>query len=148
MGNSSALDVNTNTMRHYWFFICFILLNVSCSNNAVDTSDSQEAYRLWAGESAPKNIRVLHGRYWRSPHWSYEFEVFLHIRASMDWKARFKEENNLQESLQLLELPNNTPNWFKLDPGAALFSPNGTNTGPFYFENPGNDEVYIYEVQF
>ena len=135
-------------MRHFLFFTCGLLLNISCSNKEVDTSDSQEAYRLWTGESPPKNVRVLHGKYWRSPHWSQEFEVFLHIRASMDWKSKFKDENNLQEIHQSLELPKNTPDWFRPDFSAALFSPNGAYTGPFYFENPGNDEVYIYQIQF
>ena len=39
---------------------------------------------------------VVHSWYWRSAHWSLEFEYFFQIQASAELRQEFIEQNSMQ----------------------------------------------------
>jgi hypothetical protein len=45
----------------------------------------------------PATVTVLHSRYWRSPHWSYEFQYFFQLRGDPEFKREFFNRNNLEQ---------------------------------------------------
>jgi len=48
------------------------------------------------GSTKPSNVAVLHSKYWRSAHWSYEFQYFFEIAANETLKNQFVATNNLR----------------------------------------------------
>lgn len=45
----------------------------------------------------PADVVVVHSRYWRSPHWTYEFEYFFHIRTNAALSRQLFEQNSLKK---------------------------------------------------
>jgi len=43
----------------------------------------------------PPCVVVVHSHYWRSPHWSFEFQYFFHIRRNSALKEQLFTENTL-----------------------------------------------------
>lgn len=127
-------------------FIILVFIS-GCFSNSIETSDPEKSYTYWAGQPPIENIKVLKGKYWKSPHWTYEFEVFLNIQADKEWKLEFIKQNNLQPSYQHFTLPNNSPEWFRPNTHYQLLTPNGNYTGPFYFEDSVTNDIFIYESQ-
>ena len=47
--------------------------------------------------SRPPDVVVVHSRYWRSPHWSHEFEYFLEIVPTPELREQLFTRNQLHE---------------------------------------------------
>jgi len=45
----------------------------------------------------PPEVIVVHSRYWRSPHWSYEFQYFFEIAPNTELKRQLFIANKLRE---------------------------------------------------
>jgi hypothetical protein len=66
----------------------------------------------------PPNVEVIHSRYWRSPHWSYEFEYFFEIGPNAKLKEQLFGKNKLQQVTgdEAMKIKKNTfgnlPKWF------------------------------------
>jgi hypothetical protein len=45
----------------------------------------------------PPEVTVVHSRYWRSPHWSYEFQYFFEIAPNAELKHKLFTSNKLRE---------------------------------------------------
>jgi hypothetical protein len=43
----------------------------------------------------PDNVIILHSKYWRSPHWTYEFQYFFEIEQNDDLKKQLFTKNKL-----------------------------------------------------
>jgi len=61
------------------------------------------------------DVHVVQGRYWESPHWSKEFELYIEIYAPKDWRERLIKGNNLQRAKEQREAPADAPGWFRPD---------------------------------
>ena len=46
------------------FGVIIVVFLGSCTE--MKTDDPIETYKLWSGESPPKNIEILNGKYWQS----------------------------------------------------------------------------------
>ena len=44
----------------------------------------------------PPEVLVVHSKYWRSPHWSYEFQYFFEIAPNADLKKQLFTANKLR----------------------------------------------------
>ena len=127
----------------------FTLINIcGCISKGINTDDPIKSYTYWAGHPPTTSIKVLEGKYWKSGHWSSEFEVFLHLSATEEWKSMLKKQHNLQPLSQKFELPHKNPEWFRPNSTALIFTPNGSYTGPFYFEDSVSNDIYIYQLQY
>jgi len=45
----------------------------------------------------PSDVVVVHSRYWRSAHWSYEFEYYFHIVTNGGLYAQLFDQNDLEK---------------------------------------------------
>jgi hypothetical protein len=46
----------------------------------------------------PPEVRVIHSKYWRAPHWTYEFEYFFEIAPDSRLKAQLFGKNKLRQA--------------------------------------------------
>jgi hypothetical protein len=66
----------------------------------------------------PNDVKVLHSKYWRSPHWTYEFEYFFEIERNDKLKTQLFTQNKLimLEGKMAIEAKNQffgeSPRWF------------------------------------
>jgi len=58
-----------------------------------DPGNWQRAFR----STAPPDVTVVHSKYWRSPHWSYECEYFFEIAPSAKLKEELFANNKLRQ---------------------------------------------------
>ena len=45
--------------------------------NSGTWEDDPETWNKVFGEEVPSEVEIIHSRFWKSAHWSYEFEVFF-----------------------------------------------------------------------
>jgi hypothetical protein len=66
----------------------------------------------------PPDVTVVHSKYWRSPHWSYEFEYFFEIVPSAELKQQLFSDNSLRQlvgaeaSKAQAGVPHGSLSWF------------------------------------
>jgi hypothetical protein len=49
------------------------------------------------GTTKPPDVTVVHSLYWRSPHWTYEFEYYFEIAPNAALKHQLFTENKLRK---------------------------------------------------
>jgi hypothetical protein len=127
-------------------FVCLLgLLFTSCMERK--TNDPQEAYRLWAGEPAPDNVKVLHGSYWQSAHWSKEYVLYLEVTAPKDWRQQFIIQNNLIPTNKEQAVPTEAPDWFRPGKQFRRWISAKDIEGSAYYEDTLTGKLFIYEIQ-
>jgi hypothetical protein len=45
----------------------------------------------------PPDVTVIHSRYWRSRHWTYEFQYFFEIASNIKLKEQLFDKNKLRQ---------------------------------------------------
>jgi hypothetical protein len=90
----------------------FTIFLSSCSPKT--SENPSEVYQLWAGEKPSKNLKVLHGKYWQSGHFTKEYIMFMELRAPNDWIQEFIVQNKLKPATEPIALPSDAPLWFNL----------------------------------
>jgi hypothetical protein len=74
------------------------LLSARCSDLVSGTWDDDP--KNWGRafhSTKPPEVIVVHSRYWRSPHWSYEFQYFFEIAPNSELKHQLFTANKLRE---------------------------------------------------
>lgn len=84
-------------MRRTEVMIAFAVLGASCGYLKSGTweDDPRNWGRAFDSEK-PTYVEVVHSKYWRSPHFTYEFEYFFEIS---DRRGEFKKELFSRNSL-------------------------------------------------
>lgn len=59
--------------------------------------DAPENWTRAFRSKKPKDVNVIHSRYWRSPHWTYEFEYFFEIERNDKLNAQLFSQNRLKK---------------------------------------------------
>jgi len=70
-----------------------LLCLLGCSSGTWE-NDSGNWERAFQTQK-PDDVTVLHSKYWRSPHWSYEFEYFFEIEQNDKLKEQLFTQNKL-----------------------------------------------------
>ena len=60
--------------------ILWALLLVGCGGKWDD--DKKNWSRAFNGQTPPSDVKVIHSRYWRSPHFTYEAYYYFELTAS------------------------------------------------------------------
>ena len=63
------------------FFLSITIFN--CSSGTFENDPN-----TWAkvfNQKKPGNVEILNSRFWKSAHWSYEYEVFIEFKASKEF---------------------------------------------------------------
>jgi hypothetical protein len=133
-------------MKRTTIFILLILL-ASCS---IKTKNAKEAYKHWSGSESPKEIKLIKGEYYQSPHFSLEYELFLKFKSDDKWFNEFIKYNKLEidtvknDWAKFTELPK----WFETDTNYLIYTKdqNDKFERSRYFINPKTGICYIYET--
>lgn len=125
-----------------------LLLTFFLSGCMEKTSDQgDEIYELWSGVKPSSDVKIIHGKYRESAHWSKEYVMFIEMKASKEWVEAFVKQNNLKLDTAEYDL-SNVPDWFTPAKGFFTFRPENDAGGSRYYFNLKEDRVFIYEVQF
>lgn len=133
-------------MKQTTIFGLLILL-ASCS---IKTKDAEKAFKYWSGDEPPKEIKLIKGEYYKSPHFTLEYELYLKFKSDKKWFNEFVEYNKLEidtvknDWAPLTELPE----WFKTDSNYLMYTKDQDDKfeRSRYFINPETGICYIYET--
>jgi len=121
-----------------------ILFLSSCVEKISDHTD--EVYTLWSGEKPTSEVKIIHGKYWESAHWSKEYIIFLEMKACKDWVDAFVKENHLVPDTSGIGIAKH-PDWFTPSKGFLVFRKENDFSGLRYYFNLKEDHVFIYEAR-
>lgn len=80
------------------FLSVAILLSSGCGYVMSGTwDDNPKNWGRAFHSTKPPEVVVVHSRYWRSPHWSYEFQYFFEIAPNADLKKQLFTANRLRQ---------------------------------------------------
>lgn len=84
--------------------------------------DPQNWFRAF-NEPQPSGVTVVHSKYWRSNHFTFEYAYYFEVRATPEWREAFLQKGKLQrvppEDAQSFNRNSNadmTPAWFAPEP--------------------------------
>ena len=97
-----------------------MLLLGGCGRSGTWTDDPKNWQRAFRSQK-PDDVVVVHSKYWRSPHWTYEYEYFFHVEANDALHRQLLEQNDLVRvegtnavSTRLMPF-SDRPEWFAPD---------------------------------
>ncbi len=101
------------------FLLVLVLLLVGCHRSGLWKDDPNIWKRVFK-EEQPKDIKIVHSWYWRSPHFTYEFEYFFALAPNEDFRKQALEPGNLldftptnkEEREKVQQFFNEKPSWF------------------------------------
>ncbi len=142
--------VTFNSMRKLILFFCSLTLLVSCWSHS--SSNPENAFRYWTkSNSLPKEIKILRGEYYQSPHFTLEYEVFLKFKPTKEWWYTFKRQNKLVE----VKASDNDDwmsftsdlGWFNPDHNFTIYAPTDYEWNRSrYFIDYDKGICYVYET--
>lgn len=133
-------------MRNFLPTLLILLLFTSCFEGR--TSNGEDAYKYWAGIEPGNDIQILNGKYWQSPHWTKEYELYLEMQTNPKWVKEFLKINKLKvDTSTELNLPEDSPSWFTPRVGLKAFEPRDFNQGSMYFVDEKTGYILFYEIQ-
>jgi hypothetical protein len=134
-------------MKKIILFSLLILL-VSCL--PIETKNAEKAYKYWSGSEPPKQIELIKGEYYQSPHFTFEYELFLKFKSDKKWFNEFVEYNGLEIDTikNKWSQGTNLPAWFVTDKNFLIYAKNQNDEfeRSRYFINPTTGICYIYET--
>lgn len=134
-------------MTHIKYVQFLLILSTISGCIEKKTQTPIEAYTFWSGQTPPKDVKVLHGSYWQSSHWSKEYITYLHLKASRNWRKEFIKRNHLIETNNTTVLPSDAPQWFKADKHYRVWANSESSQGSVYYEDTLKWNFLIYEIQ-
>jgi hypothetical protein len=82
-------------MKTKIYLLLVVLLTLSgCHRSGTWTDDPKNWKRAFRSHK-PKDVVVVHSKYWRSPHFTLEFRYFFHIKANQALRKQLFECNEL-----------------------------------------------------
>ena len=143
--NIDCLNKETAMKLVYPFlFVIFIIL-LGCS--PIHTDNPEKAFKYWTHiPLSNSEVEPLKGEYWQSGHITLEYEVYLQIVASKEWRDELIRLNDLSVDTTRRYCPNDAPNWFF--PPESFIQYQSPNNSQFrlWIQEHG-DTVYIYDQQ-
>ena len=110
------------------------------------SSNTGESYKLWSGEKPGNDVKVIHGKYWQSAHFTGEYTAYLELDASSKWKNEFIKQNHLLNTVFNQDTPAGAPNWFTPQKNSRMWRQQ-VDAGYMYMEDSKTGHFFIYEEQ-
>ena len=143
--NSQARTLMKQLLKADIFLALVMIFHIGCKEE--NSEDPIKVYTLWGGEKPPKEVQVIHGKYWQSAHWSKEYIMYLELKASPLWRKEFIKQNNLLKNKETKSIPSDAPLWFKPGNNFRILTVPGFSEGSIYFEDTISGKMFIYEIQ-
>lgn len=105
-----------NLRRQGILFFTLLTLLTACSSGTWE-DDSKNWERIYDQEK-PDNVNVIHSWYWRSSHWSYEYEFYIETDSNKQILESFISKSDLVQiedptKVPIYDLyPSDKPKWF------------------------------------
>jgi hypothetical protein len=100
----------------------FIMQAESIQHAGTWEDDPQNWYRAF-GVQPPSQVKVIHSKYWRSNHFTYEFVSYFEVEATPEWRDEFLRRRGLAavspstaSSFRTYNHSDGIPDWFAPDP--------------------------------
>nr|WP_299384484.1 hypothetical protein [Allomuricauda sp.] len=126
----------------------FIFLLMGCFS--IETKNPRKAYKYWLGSNPPKEIELIKGEYYQSPHFTLEYELFLKFKSEKKWFDELVELNGLEIDTigNTWSLWTEFPEWFDPGEGYLIYAKNQMDKfdRSRYFRNPKTGICYVYET--
>ena len=115
--------------------------------------DPQNWYRAFR-QQQPAEIKVVHSKYWRSSHFTYEFIYYFEVEATPEWRDAFLKKRGLTQvspsaarSFRTNTHSDDTPGWFAPEP-VELYDvwDKGGYFGSVWI-NKTSGHIYFYDAQ-
>jgi len=111
-----------NAMRHIRILLLplFVLsLASACHRSGIWVDDAKNWKRAF-GQSQPRDIEIVRSWYWRSPHFTHEFEYFFALAPNDAFRKQAEESGNLihfteptkEERQEVQRFFHEKPAWF------------------------------------
>jgi len=82
--------------RSACLYFVIILVALSCNSCGGKWDDDKKNWRrAFNGRTPPKDVKVVHSRYYRSPHFTYEAYYYFQITASDEFLQSWVKYQNL-----------------------------------------------------
>lgn len=130
--------------KSFQIALLFLLL---CSCGSGTFENDPESWHKVFGEDTPENIEVLQSRFWKSAHWTYEFEFYCKLKADKTvLKDYFIDHYSMKKRDNRTTFhSSNKPNWFVKDlEGFEIWEKQFKMT---LFINEQTEEVYLHCIQ-
>jgi len=115
--------------------------------------EPQNWYRAFH-EQPPAKVKVVHSKYWRSNHFTYEFMYWFEIEAPPEWKDEFLKKRQLTQvspsvarSFRTNTHSDDTPAWFAPDPVELYDVWDKAGYFGSVWINRSNGHIHFYDVQ-
>lgn len=136
-------------MKHLKILVAIVILTTLLSCMEFTTDDPNKAFRSWTGINEENTeVKVLYGRYWRSAHFTLEYEAVFKMTASKEWVNQLIEFNSLKAS----EGPNTpTPindvalDWFHPTSDYKMYTDSDRFKHLYLWIHPSSDTIYIFD---
>jgi hypothetical protein len=76
--------------------LTFFPLQAASKQTAGTWEDDPKNWFRAFNEQTPPDVQVLHSKYWKSDHFTYEYIYFFEISATPGWKETFLKNRNLE----------------------------------------------------
>lgn len=115
--------------------------------------DPQNWYRAFH-ENLPAEVKVVHSKYWRSNHFTYEFDYYFEVEATPEWRDAFLKKRGLTQvspstaiSFRTNTHSDDTPGWFAPDPVKLYDVWDKAGYFGSVWINKTNQHIYFYDIQ-
>ena len=115
--------------------------------------DPKNWYRAF-NEEQPAQVKVVHSKYWRSNHFTYEFIYYFEVQATPEWRDAFLRKKNLAlvspssaRSFRTNNHSDDTPNWFAPDPVDIYDVWDKAGYFGSVWINKTNGHIFFYDAQ-
>ncbi len=91
-------------MRLIAMMVCLALAGGCCCLLPIDAGtweDDEGNWRRAFGDDKPDDVVVVHSWYWRSAHWTYEYEYYFQIEKNEELREEFISFNGLAKRTDL-----------------------------------------------
>jgi hypothetical protein len=132
---------------HLKFILPLIIFFCLASCLEKETTNPEEVYKYWSGNNPEKDMKIIHGKYWQSAHWTREYEMYLELVGSPLWLEEFIKQNKLKTANSTIDLPDDAPSWFNPKLGLKAYIPDGFSQGSIYFVDLKTGYLLCYEIQ-
>jgi hypothetical protein len=128
------------------------LIAITCFNCGSGTfeNDPDTWYKAF-GENPPEQVEIINSRFWKSAHWSYEFELYVEFKATNDFinsyfLKRFDFKETTKPKLDL-GFKDEKPNWFVSNKFEQYSIYESTTNNMVLFRNNSSKINYLYALQ-
>ncbi|MGB3592461.1 MAG: hypothetical protein WBA16_12315 [Nonlabens sp.] len=124
-------------------FFTIIIIQGCFSRSSQNANDT---FTYWLKMDPPKEVRVINGEFYQSPHFTLEYELFLEFMVKKTWWESLVATNQLiHTAFQFLPESIDAPAWFTPDGTFELYKSAVTYDRSFYYVNKQSGLCYVYE---